>query len=269
LGLGLAGGFQPRSGDEAFSTATPKLTAFAGFRTSGNAASWDADLSAHIWRPSDGTPDRTFVGFSQRLLVNGVRLDHLMEVDRGATGSWDLTRFYARAGVPLGSGLELSAEYWRDRLHWWDQQPDSLVPWRERASAGLNYGSGGMWISGDVTMLLSGTSVVGRTFTGSLRLPLFAGRVSLDGAASYWTQGTSSGLVATPTLAWQLGAVRPGLSYEFFRSQAMGATTTSHGGMASVSVPLAQRLQWLLQLRVRYGQNLQSAGLYSSLRVTF
>ena len=270
LGVGVAGGFQPRSGDEAFTTSVPKLAAFAGFRTSGGIASWDADLSAHIWRPSDGTADRTFVGWSQRLRVSGVRLDHLMEFDRNATGAWTLGRFYARAGVPLTSGLELSADYWRDQLNWWDVQPDSVVvPSRERASTGLSYGSRGVWVSADVTLLLSGTQVDGHTYSGSLRFPLLGDRISLSGTGSYWTRGTTSGVVASPSLAWRLGAARPSLTYEFFRSATAGTAVVSHSGIASVSLPLAQRLQWLLQLRARFGQNLQSAGLYSSLRVTF
>lgn len=267
--LGVAGGFQPKSGDETFSTAVPKLAAFAGFGASGAGMSWAADLSGHIWRPNDGTADRTFVGWSQRLILGGARLDHLMEVDRSATGAWSMTRLSARAAVPVGSGFEVSAEYWRDRLHWWDTLPDSVAPSRERASAGLSYGSRGMWLSGDVTLLLSGTDVQGHSYAGSLRFPLLGGRAWLGGAASYWSLGSISGLVATPNLSWQLGPVRPSLTYEFFRSSAAGTSSTSHGGVAAVSVPLARRLQWLLQLRMRYGQNLQSAGLYSSLRVTF
>jgi hypothetical protein len=126
-----------------------------------------------------------------------------------------------------------------------------------------------VWISADVTLLLSGTQVDGHTYSGSLRFPLLGDRVSLSGSGSYWTSGTASGLVASPSVAWQLGAARPSLTYEFFRSGTGGTAVVSHSGIASVSLPLAQRLQWLLQLRTRFGQNLQSVGLYSSLRVTF
>ncbi len=267
--LGVAAGFQPSSGDERFTTAIPKLTAFAGFQAYGAAASLDADLSAHVWRPTDGRGDRTFLGWSQRVRLGGVRLDHMLEFDRSVGGGWSMTRLDVRGGVPVGSRLELSAEYWRDRLHWWDTLPDSLVPSRERASGGLSYRLGPAYVSGDVTFLLSGTQVQGHTYSGSLQAPLFAGRASFGGSASYWTLGTISGVVATPTFAWQLGGVRPTLTYEFFRSSVAGTTTVSHGGTAALSAPLAQQLEALLQLRVRYGQNVRSAGLYSSLRVSF
>jgi hypothetical protein len=269
LGAGLAAGFQPRSGDEAFSTSVPKVTAFAGFRSYGARVSLDADLSAHLWRPQDGTADRTFVGWSQRLRMGGARLEHMVEVDQSAGGGWSLTRFNVRTGVPLGSRLEVYAEYWRDRLHWWDPQPDSVIPSRDRASGGLSYRVGAAYVSLDATLQLSGAEVQGHTYSGSLRAPLLGDRASFAASASYWTQGTISGVVATPTFGWHLGAARPSLTYEFFRSSVAGTTTVSHGGTAAVSLPLARQLEWLLRLTARYGQNLRSAGLYSSLRVAF
>jgi hypothetical protein len=269
LGAGLAAGFQPRSGDEAFSTSVPKVTAFAGLRSYGARVSLDADLSAHVWRPQDGTADRTFVGWSQRLRMGGARLEHLVEVDQSAGGGWSLTRLNVRTRVPLGSRLEAYAEYWRDRLHWWDPQPDSLIPSRERASGGLSYRVGAAYVSVDATLQLSGADVQGHTYSGSLHAPLLGDGASFAASASYWTQGTISGMVMTPTLGWRLGAARPSLTYEFFRSSVAGSTTVSHGGTAAVSLPLGRRLEWLLRLTARYGQHLRSAGLYSSLRVMF
>jgi hypothetical protein len=269
FGLGVAGGYQPELGDEGFSTTVPKFAAFADFRQDRGPVRLDADLSAHIWRPTDGTPDRTFLGWSQHLRVGGVRLDHLVEVDQSTTGSWNLTRLDVRTGIPMGSRFQVSAEYYRDRLWWWSSTPDSLLPTQDRVTTGASYQFGAGFISADATLLLSGTTVQGHTYSGSLQLPEIASRVSLGGAVSYWTLGTITGLVATPTLRWRLGLLRPSLTYEFFRSTTPNTTSISHGGILGFVIPWTRGLESSLRFTARYGQNVHSFGMYSSLRLFF
>jgi len=268
-GLGVEGGFQPTLGDEGFSTAVPKFAAFADFRHFGSALRLTTNVSAHIWRPTDGTADRTFVGWSQQLGLGSLRLDHLIELDQSTAGGWSLTRLDARAAVPVTSGLQLSAEYFRDRLGWLNTTPDSLFPTQDRATGGASYQFGSGFVSANVTLLLSGTTVQGRTYSGSLSLPRVAGSVSFSGAVSYWALGASTGVVATPTLAWRLGSLRPSLTYEFFRSTAVNISSISHGGEFALMLPLQRGLEAMLRLTARYGQNVQSFGLYSSLRLSF
>ena len=184
LGVGVEGGFQPRLGDEGFSTAVPKFAAFADFRHFGRSLRLTSDISAHIWRPTDGTADRTFLGWSQQLGLGGFRFDHLIELDQSASGGWDLTRLDARAAVPVTSGLQLNAEYFRDRLGWLNTAPDSLIVTRDRASGGASYQFGAGFVSADLTLLLSGTTGQGRTDSGSHSLPRLAGSLSGSGAVS-------------------------------------------------------------------------------------
>lgn len=268
-GLGVAGGYQPSLGDESFSTAVPKFAAFADYRHFGGSLRLTTNVSAHIWRPTDGTPDRTFLGWSQQLGLGSVRLDHMIELDESPTGSWRLTRLDARASVPVTSSLQLSAEYFRDRLGWFNTPLDSLLPRQDRASARASYQFPGGFASAGVTLLVAGTSVEGRTYSGSLSLPRLAGSLSFSGAVSYWVLGSGTGLVATPTVAWRLGALRPSLTYEFFRSTAVNLASISHGGDLSLLVPLTGGLESLTRLTVRYGRNVQSFGMYSSLRLSF
>jgi hypothetical protein len=269
FGLGVEGGFQPRLGDEGFTTATPKFAAFADFRHFAGAVRLSTNVSAHIWRPTDGTADRTFLGWSQQLALGSVRLDHAIELDQTAGGGWSLTRFDARAAVPVTAGLQLSAEYYRDRLGWLDIASDSLLPREDRASASASYQFGAGFVSAGVTLLVSGTTVQGHTYSGSLAFPRVVGPLSFSGAVSYWSLGASSGLVATPTVAWRLRTLRPSLTYEFFRSTAAGVSSISHGGNLSLALPLARGLESIVRLTVRYGQNVQSFGMYSSLRLSF
>ncbi len=269
VSAGLAAGFQPARGDERLSTQVPKVTAFAGFRWWGPGWRVESDLSAHAWRPRDGTPDRTFVGWSQRLGLGGVRLDHLMELDRQVDGGWKLERLDARAAAPLASRIELSAEYFRDRLGSWGAPPDSEIAGTDRLLAGARYRFPGGWLSGDVAWLAPAGGSRGRSYSAQLQLPELAGAVSLKGSVSYWTMGGNRGLVAIPQLGWPRGPGQPTIAYEMYRSSVAAASTVSHGGEVMLRLPVGEQVEWLLRLSARYGQNLRSAGIVSSLRLAF
>jgi hypothetical protein len=271
FGAGVAAGFMPSRGDETFSADIPKYAVFAGVRRFGNTVQLDLDLSAHAWRPRNGAPERNFLGWSQRLGLRRVRLDHRIEVDRSEIGGWGMTRLDARVGVPVGSRLEVSAEYFRDRLDWWNLPLDSLTVSRsrERLTTGAGYQLADAYLSADLTLLLSGADVRGRTYSGSLRLPEIAGRAALGAVLSYWTMEGNTGLVVAPALDLRSGAVRSRLGYEYFRSTAQGVTTATHGADLNLMLPVAQRVESMLGVTLRYGQHLRSGNAYSSLRLTF
>jgi hypothetical protein len=276
FGLGVAAGFMPSRGDETFSADVPKYAAFAGFRSRGRAVRWDTDVSAHAWRPRQGAAERTFLGWSQRLGILGVRLDHRVEVDRSDSGTWDLTRLDARVGVPLGSALEVSAGYFRDRLSWTDVPLDTLtaafdtlISPRERFTAGAGVQVADMYLSADLTLRLSGAHISGHTYSGSLRLPEVAG-TAVGGVVSYWTGETGgTGLLAMPSLDVRLGGVRGRLGYEYFQFSLNGVASVTHGVDLNVTLPWARRLESVFGVNLRYGQNLRSESGYSSLRLVF
>jgi hypothetical protein len=201
-----------------------------------------------------------------------VTLDHRLEVDRGASGAWEATRLDARLAVSLGQTVELSANYLRDRRSWWSQPPDSLVspmPQRERAGIAASYHAGTAYVAADLAAVLDGAAIVGRTYTGTLRLPRAGGAVAAGGSASYWVVGGATGLSVTPSLDLWLGRNRGTLGYELFRQTAATATSVSHGGRAALIVPLTGRVEWMVRVSARTGQNLHSTSAYSSLRIGF
>jgi len=216
------------------------------------------------------------VGWSQRLGVRGVRLDHRVEVDQLAAGGWDITRLDARLGAPVGSRMEVSAEYFRDHLNWTDIPLDSLTARidsftspRERLTTGGSYQLGMAYVSADLTLLLSGNDIRGKTYSGSLRLPELARRVAFGGMISYWTVESGTGVVIGPALDIRLGRLRSRAGYQYFQSSFNGVSTATHGADLSVTAPWGRQLESVVGITLRYGPNLKSQNAYSSLRLTF
>ena len=81
----------------------------------------------------------------------------------------------------------------------------------------------------------------------------------------YWTEQNSHGLLISPSVNRHFGATTADLSYQLYRSEANGATSTSHAFELGARLPLSARTQFTLRARERTGGYLQSAGLTAGL----
>lgn len=270
-GFGLAAGFQPEFWNEQPFTTLPKVSAFADYAYRSDVLRYDADVSFHQVRPRDDRPVHTFAGLDHGVRWRGARLDQTLQVDRDpATGSWVVSRLLLRGTVPLLDGVQAHARYslrqpyslWRtDRV---------FADRRDELGGGLYLCLGPATVTTDVR---ASRWAGGRdSYSGSASLRLPQTRLldlGFAASASYWTSDDRRALHLAPGLSRSFGAVRTRLAYRYYRTVSPFRTLTTHAADLSVSVPLGDRLRASMHARSRYGGQLSSYSLFTTLWTTF
>ncbi|HKI94253.1 MAG TPA: hypothetical protein VJ992_03070 [Gemmatimonadales bacterium] len=273
LGAGFAVGFEPDAYSQGFSTTLPKYAGFVNLRLGGVGAGYDADLSIHQVRPTNGFPIRTTAGWSQALTIGGFRASSDLELDRIPASGWTLTRFQARLSARLARGVSLFGRVGRNGP-WipYDTTTLTLGQWRQdQASLGLSFwGSGG-----SATFNVNGARLSGGTNSYGASMYLSRSYVSwlgvgLNASGSYWTGDAGTTIQASGGLDRPLGGggdLR--LTYAVFRTTTTNATVLTHSGDATLSIPIARRTFFSFGARGRWGANLRGLGLHTGLWVSF
>ena len=266
LGLGAAVGFEPERGNQTVSTTFPKYGAFLTYCAGTGVMRYVSDFSFHQVRPRDGLPTHSYLGWSQALRVRRFRLSHQVQVDRDPERDrWAVTRLNGAMGLPLARGLELQARvamaqpyaYWR---------AENLITFRrDQGTLGLAYWSRAASLSADVTLHHVSGGAWGHTFAGSFGFRRAIAGVGWSGAATYWTQGTLSGLYLASSLDRSFGRVLWRGGYQVDRSTGTGDPLMTHSGDLGLSFPLSRRVFADLRGRVQRGASLTSRAISLSL----
>ncbi len=273
LGAGFAVGFEPDAYSQGFSTTLPKYAGFVNLRLGHVGAGYDADVSVHQVRPTNGFPIRTTAGWSQALTIGGFRASSDLELDRTPATGWTLTRFQGRLSARLARGVSFFGRVGRNGP-WipYDTTAFTLGQWRQdQASLGLSF-----WGSaGSATFNVNGARLSGGTNSYGASMYLSRTSVSwlgvgLNASGSYWTGDAGTTIQASGGLDRPLGGggdLR--LTYALFRTATTNATVLTHSGDATLSIPLARRTFFSFGARGQWGDNLRGLGLHTGLWVSF
>jgi hypothetical protein len=271
LGAGVAVGYEPERANEGFSSDRPKLAGFVDFETRKEQLTYSGSVSVLGIRPSDGLPDRTALGLSQRLRLGGVWLHHRLQVDRDPAGDqWNVTRLQVDGSVPVQGGVNAFAGWrrWRSVPLW--EVAGELGPQVDRGYVGLSWFGGVGGGSLDVSLQRPEDGETGRTVSGSLfwsRTPIDGVRLGANG--SHWSQGKVSSLLFSPEVRTSLRRVDVRGAYLFYRTSVLTEEITTHFGDLGFTVPLGTGAYFRLQGTGQWGGDLSSVRLFASVWKAF
>lgn len=264
LGVAAQVGLEPDPFDGRFSTARPKAGVVVDWERRSDGWRWRGDLSGHAVRPTeDGVADHTFLGLEQSLRAGPIRLDQELRLDRAPGGGWKVGRLRLWGVLGVAPGVDLRGGVLRRRPWYVLPVDDPLGAVRDRAVVGISTRIG----RGRFAVDLSANRREGGDDTRGITTSFATGPVSrlggaiLTGHASLWDGENGDALVLSPALSLPAGDARLRLAYRLYRSSYLSRSTTSHGGDASASLPLAPGLQGTVRLYGRWGGGLVSQRL--------
>jgi hypothetical protein len=264
-GIGVAAGFEPRLHDEGFSTALPKLTAFADFAVHGRSWRYDTDLSAH-WFRRDAVLDVRSAGWSQRLSLGPFDLAQRLRVNRGNSGGWSIGDARVRAAVDVFGPLRLRATYGRLRAvpgvvrEWTDTVALDAGPVREEASVGVEIDGRRAAMSLDAGGMRHDGGSPGSSLSMSARLRWDGGGVGLSGRR--WSRAGTETWSLTPSLDAAIGGMSWRVSYRFYRTDTAASTLTTHAAGGDVRFVLARALHFTVGGDRQWGGSLSGARVH-------
>lgn len=270
FGAGIAAGFQPKRQNGGFSSNIPQYTAFIDYEYRGEEARYDTDVSFHIVRPKSEFRERNFVGWSQRVRWQGLRISQEIQLDRDmTTRAWDLGRLQVDATAPVGGGFYLRAGYGR-------RQPSPLLEEDEVPSFRRDGFSGGVSYNGpkgsmavDVTANRIDEGERSYAYSASFRIPQVVLGLGVGSSASYWNEGGNRVLSVTPNLSRSFAWVHARGSYRFYQSDGDRDSVRSHATDVSLGFPLGHGLNYSVRVRRQWGENTTSNLFYTSFWVSF
>ena len=268
LGFGVAAGFEPKRGNEAGSTELAKYTAFVDFSRIADQYRYHSDLSLHRLHPSDGMPDYTFIGWSQRLTAYRMRFDTDLQVDRNPVdNSWSITRLHANGSLPIRSDLSLFGRYTFDhprayqRLFTYDRKQESIGVryWDRRGNV-------------SVSMISNRINGGNRTysFVSSFRVPhtpLF--ELGFYGHGTLWTMNGSSVLDILAGINRTVGRVYSRASYRFNQSENINASFQTHTLSVGLNIPIGRKVYGLVNARMQRGRRYSASNVSVNLWTNF
>lgn len=271
VSAGVAAGFEPERGNEEVSFRLPKAAAFVGLRHYTGRADFATDIAVTQVMPGDRAEWRAGADLAMRLRVGGFSLTGDVEATPPTPmGRWGLARVMVRASVPAGKRGYLYASAVSDRLTPLDTTFLAPFSRRERASAGVSLSlAGGTYLdlNGSVNDPGGETSGYAAGATVSVPRVLAGGTASLH--ASWFDDGIGTGLLASPGLEYHVGAARVRGGYQFYRVEQPAATLMTHAVDLRAWRPFGPRVSGVLQVTERFGGNLTSTTVFTSLEVRF
>ena len=271
VSAGVAAGFEPERGNEEVSFRLPKAAAFVGTRHATERADFSTDLAVTQVMPSDRAQWRAGADLAMRLRVGRFSLTGDVEATPPTPmGQWGLARVMLRASMPAGKRGYVYASAVSDRLTPLDTTFLAPFTRRERATAGLSLSTaGGVYLDLNGSVNDPGGETSGYAAGASLSVPrvLGAGIASLH--ASWFDDGFGTGLLASPGLEYRVGSARVRGGYQFYRVEQRATTLMTHGIDLRAWQPFGPRVSGVLQVTERFGGNLTSTTVFTSLEVRF
>lgn len=271
LGAGVAVGFEPNLWNEGFSSELPKVSGFVDYEGGGERTTYSGALSYSTTQPTNGLPDQTYVGLSQRVRVGSAWIRQRVRVDQAANGSdWELSRLQLDASVPLSPGLSAHGGWrrWRSSTSFFSA--GSTAPLRDRANVGMSYWGLGGGVSVDLSLDHPEIGDQARTATASFflrRTPLLG--LGFSGTASHWTRGENTSLILSPELRRGFGPAEVRGTYRFYQTEGAFGTVRNESADLALTVAFGRGLSARFQGFVQWGENLDSNRLLVSLWKSF
>jgi hypothetical protein len=208
--------------------------------------------------------------WSQRLDAGGFHIGHDVEATRDAvSGQWNISRFQARLSAPVSASNELYASVVSDQPTPLDTTSFGLVlERRERAGLGFSHRSAHFYSDLDLTVNSPLTSE-SRGEAAGLSLGIMGHRLTVFASANYFTFPQNQGFFGSPGFEYRVGGVRARISYQFLLSEGALYSVKTHGADFTLGRALSSRLDWMTRFNVRFGDNVRSLGVYSSLDLRF
>lgn len=276
FGVGAVAGYEPARGDEGFSTALEKWSAFADLKHRSGRFSYSGDLSFLSERSTEVDWRRTVVGWAQRARWGGFFFSQRLELDPDpAEGADALTRAYLDVAVPLAGGLRLDGSYARDLLT--SRAPPALPPdpvpgpalAAERWRAGASWSGAFASLSGHAGRIRYGDHPVATVADGSLYIPSRDGaRPGIGLVASLWDDGDLRSLFLSPSLDRSFGALDVRAAYQLYDTAGVDEQRL-HGGELALGLPFRSGLRARISAQGQWGREMTTLRAYSSLSVQF
>ena len=271
LGAGVAVGFEPELWNEGISTERPKVSGFLDYNARGEETEYSGAFSFHTIRPENESPDRTYLGLSQRVRLGSAWIRQRLQVDQSMDGTeWTVTRLQLDASVPLSGGLSAHGGWRRWRPYYPVLPTDQIGPLRDRASLGLSYWALGGGLSADVSLDRPEVGEESRTVSSSFylrRTPLFG--LGFSGMASYWTRGENSSVLLSPEVRREFGSVEVRGAYRFYETSTGFGEIRHQSADMALSFRLGAGLSARVQGFVQWGSDLTSNRILASLWKSF
>lgn len=271
LGAGVAVGFEPNLWNEGFSSDLPKVSGFVDYEGKGERTTYSGALSFSTTRPTNGLPDQTYLGLSQRVRVGGAWIRQRLRVDQSANGAdWELSRLQLDASVPLSPGLSAHGGWRRWRASTSFFSAGSSAPLRDRANVGMSYWGMGGGLSANLSLDRPEIGDQARTATASFflrRTPLLG--LGFSGTASHWTRGEKTSLILSPEVRRALGPAEVRGTYRFYQTVGDFGTIRNESADLALTIAFGRGLSARFQGFVQWGENLDSNRLLVSLWKSF
>jgi len=257
FGIGVAGGFEPELYNEGFSSARPKLTAFADFVARGSTWRYQTDASFHVTWPTGG-PDRRFVGWSQRLSTDRFTLSQRLRVDEGPRGgSWSPTELRLRGSLDIAGPLRVRSAFRTARsgfVYSFEPGGSSLSPVRREVSVGVELSGelGSLSVDGgrtDRDGRSAGVSIYGG---GLLRL----GSASVMVSGRRWNLDQAVSWSVAPSLSLQASSWEARVGYRLYRNDVNQLAMVSQSAEGQLGLSLTPVTRLTLRGERQWGSNL-------------
>jgi hypothetical protein len=270
LSAGIAGGFEPDRTNETFNSDAPKYAAFVNLRVGHGGVRYRNDIAFHQMLAQGAIPGQYGIDWSERLDAGAFHIGHDVEATRDPfSGRWDISRFQARLSAPLSGTNELYAAVVSDKPTPIDTTSFGLVlDRRERGTFGFSHRSTHFYSDLDFTMNSPFSPDV-RGEAAGLSLGVTGGRLTVFAYANYFTFPHAQGVFGNPGVEYRFGAMRTRISYQYLLNESAMYSVTTHGADLMLARALSAKIDWMTRFNVRLGDNVRSAGVYTSLDYRF
>lgn len=266
-GIGVVAGLEPKRSNESPIGDRRKITAFADYNVRRADFRYSTDISAHLVRPTDGSMDRTFVGWSQQLTAGWFSIDQRAQLDRvESTGEWSLSRLRLRATARLESGLRLHVGGGRSRPLFGRGVGNTFGRTRDEIQIGMSVRRRGTSFSADVGQTRWDDGDRGTAVSTSLTHPV--GRVRLLSTVRYWFRGDQNTLSLSPGFGIRQGRFNVKARYQYYRTDAL-AETVSHLAELGTSMAVSGRTRISLDVYRQFGSTYQSTRVRTGISTSF
>lgn len=269
--VGVAAGFEPERANEEVRFTRPKVAGFLGTRLTRANVDLATDVAVTQTIPRDSILRRTGADLALRLRIGRFSLSQDLETVLPAPGGdWQVARAILRSSFPVGQRGSVYATAISDRFIPLDTAILTPFSRRERVTAGY---SGALRRGGflDVNASVNDPSGALRGYAAgtTLSLPriLALGTVSLH--ASWFDDGYGTGWLASPAIERPFGATRLRAGYQYYRVDQRSYSTDTHGVDLRLWTPFGTRTSGVLQVSERFGPNLRSTAVFTSLEWRF
>lgn len=271
FGAGVMAGFEPDRGNSGFRSTEPKVGVVMHGRTSRPGVRYRTELAVNLFFPKNAPTTHVMTGWGQTLQLRSFLVSNSLQIDRETlTGHWVVTRLFTRLSTRLGTAGTIYLGH-AIRQPYLDRTVPGVIPYRrDQVNGGFSYWSGVMGYSLDVSRNQQEGLSSQMAYSGSLSLrPHNPKAFGLGLTGTYWSDTEASGTLLSPALTRRLGSTDLTFNYQYYRSVSGGTHSLSHGVELGGRVPLGGRTQFSFRARERFGDHLQSSGLYAGLWYPF